>query len=432
MIEPKILPGFIEFSPIEQVQFKKIKTIIAKNFELFGYNPLDTVVIEKQDVLLAKAGGETEKQIFSLKKGDTNMCLRFDLTVPLARYVASRENELAFPFKRFQIGKVYRGERPQKGRYREFYQCDIDVIGKDKLSLNYDAEVPAVMCKIFREIGIKNFKVKINNRKILHGFINSLKINYEYDEIVRLIDKFDKICEEKFVLTLKDWNVENEKIDNLLSFIKLSGTNEEKINYLKSLDIENENLALGIQEIETVLDSIKLFGEGNNVEIDFKISRGLDYYTGTVFETFIVGHEDFGSIASGGRYDNLAGHYTKSKLPGVGMAIGLSRLFMLLKDNNLLDIPERSVADVLILPMGDFNKNAIEISQQLRNAGIKCEIYFEESKFKAKMNFANKIKVPFVLILGEDEVKNGYITLKNMATGEQLKLTLEEVINSIK
>ena len=249
---------------------------------------------------------------------------------------------------------------------------------------------------------------------------------------MRLIDKFDKIGVEKFVLTLKDWYVENEKIDNLLSFIKLSGTNEEKINYLKSLDIENENLALGIQEIEIVLDSIKLFGEGNNVEIDFKISRGLDYYTGTVFETFIVGHEDFGSIASGGRYDNLAGHYTKSKLPGVWMAIGLSRLFMLLKDNNLLDFPERSVADVLILPMGDFNKNAIEISQQLRNAGIKCEIYFEESKFKAKMNFANKIKVPFVLILGEDQVKNGYITLKNMATGEQLKLTLEEVVNSIK
>lgn len=432
MIEPKILPGFIEFSPIEQVQFKKIKTIIAKNFELFGYNPLDTVVIEKESVLLAKAGGETEKQIFSLKKGDTNMCLRFDLTVPLARYVASRENELAFPFKRFQIGKVYRGERPQKGRFREFYQCDIDVIGKDKLALNYDAEVPAVMCKIFREIGIKNFKVKINNRKILLGFINSLEINYEYDEIVRLIDKFDKIGEEKFVLTLKDWGVEDDKIGRLLEFIKMSGTNDEKINFLKNLNIQNENFELGIEEIEKVLNAINLFGEGNNIEIDFKISRGLDYYTGTVYETFIVGHEDFGSIASGGRYDNLAGHYTNSKLPGVGMAIGLSRLFMLLKDNNLLDVEERAVADILVLPMGDFNGKAIEISQELRNAGIKCEIYFEEAKFKSKMNFANKIKVPYVLILGEDEVQSGLLTLKNMSTGEQQRLSACEIAGAIK
>ena len=432
MIEPRILPGFIEFSPIEQVQFKKIKTIIAKNFELFGYNPLDTVVIERQDVLLAKAGGETEKQIYSFKKGDMDMCLRFDLTVPLARYVASRENELAFPFKRFQIGKVYRGERPQKGRYREFYQCDIDVVGKDKLALDYEAEIPCIMCKIFREIGIKNFKVHINNRKILFGFISSLEINYQYDEIVRLIDKFDKIGEEKFVLTLKDWNVENGKIDRLLAFIKLNGTNKEKINFLKSLNIENESLTLGIQEIETVLNAINSFGEGENVEIDFKISRGLDYYTGTVYETFIEGHEDFGSIASGGRYDNLAGHYTKSKLPGVGMSIGLSRFFVLLKDNNLLNVAERSVADVLILPMGDFNSKAIEISKELRTAGIKCEIYFEEAKFKAKMNFANKIKVPYVLILGEDEVNGGVVTLKNMTTGEQEKLTLQEAIKKMK
>ena len=432
MIEPKILPGFIEFSPIQQVQFKKIKTIIAKNFELFGYNPLDTVVIEKENVLLAKAGGETEKQIFSLKKGDTNMCLRFDLTVPLARYVASRENELAFPFKRFQIGKVYRGERPQKGRFREFYQCDIDVIGKDKLALNYDAEIPSIMCKIFREIGIKNFKIRINNRKILLGFINSLKINYEYDEIVRLIDKFDKIGEEKFLLTLQDWSVEKEKINQLLAFIKMQGTNNEKIEFLKSLDVEDENFEMGLQEIQQVYEAIKMFGEGENVEIDFKISRGLDYYTGTVYETFITGHEDFGSIASGGRYDNLAGHYTNSKLPGVGMAIGLTRLFMLLKDNNLLDFEERSVADVLILPMGDFNEKAIEISQKLRNSDIKCEIYFEESKFKAKMNFANKIKVPYVLILGEDEVANEYVTLKNMTTGEQQKLSLNDAVNAIK
>ena len=315
MVEPKILPGFIEFSPSEQAQFKKIKTTIAKNFELFGYSPIDTVVLEREDVLLAKAGGETEKQIFTIEKGEKNMCLRFDLTVSFARYVASRENELAFPFKRFQVGKVYRGERPQKGRYREFYQCDIDVIGKENLSVKYDAEVPCVMSKSLKEIGIENFKIKINNRKVLFGFIQSLNLDCDYNEVVRIIDKFDKIGKENFVACLKDLQISDENCEKILNFIEKSGKNCEKIQFLRNLNITSEDFNKGVEELEEVLSVIKSFGEEDNFEIDFKISRGLDYYTGTVYETFITGYENFGSICSGGRYDNLAGCYTNTKLP---------------------------------------------------------------------------------------------------------------------
>lgn len=428
MIEPKILPGFIEFSPSEQIQFKKIKTTIAKNFELFGYSPIDTVVLEREDVLLAKAGGETEKQIFTIEKGEKNMCLRFDLTVSFARYVASRENELSFPFKRFQVGKVYRGERPQKGRFREFYQCDIDVIGKDKLSVKYDAEVPCVMSKSLKEIGIKNFKIKINNRKILFSFIQSLNINCDYNEIVRLIDKFDKIGEENLIKCLQDLNLNNEKCEKILNFIKKSGNNDEKIEFLKNLNINDEIFNDGVNELEEVLKIVKEFGEEENFEIDFKISRGLDYYTGTVYETFITGYENFGSICSGGRYDNLAGCYTNTKLMGVGMSIGLTRLFVLLKDSGLINFEEKSPVDVLILTMGDFDNSAIALAKNLRANNIKCENYFDDAKFKTKMNFANKINVPYVAILGEDEIANNYITLKNMATGEQKKVVEKELI----
>lgn len=432
MIEPKILPGFIEFSPSEQILFKKIKTTIAKNFELFGYNPIDTVLIEKEDVLLVKAGGETEKQIFSLEKGEKNMCLRFDLTVPFSRYVASRENELVFPFKRFQVGKVFRGERPQKGRYREFYQCDIDVIGKEKLSLKFDAEIPCVMCKSFKEIGIKDFKIKINNRKILQGFIESLNLNCDYNDVVRIIDKFDKIGQEKFIESLKELNISIENCKKILNFIEFSGKNEEKINFLKNLNINSEIFQLGIQELEEVLNLVEYFGEEENFEIDFKISRGLDYYTGTVYETFITGYENFGSICSGGRYDNLAGCYTNTKMPGVGMSIGLTRLFVLLKENNLINFKEKTNIDVLILTMGDYDKQAINFATNLRKAKIRCENYFDDAKFKTKMNFANKINVPFVAIIGEDEIANNYITLKNMITGEQQKVTADEIVKIIK
>lgn len=432
MIEPKILPGFIEFSPSEQSQFKKIKTTIAKNFELFGYSPIDTVVIEREDVLLAKAGGETEKQIFTIEKGEKNMCLRFDLTVSFARYVASRENELAFPFKRFQVGKVYRGERPQKGRYREFYQCDIDVIGKDNLSIKYDAEVPCVMSKSLKEIGLNNFKIKINNRKVLFGFIQSLDLCVDYNEVVRIIDKFDKIGEETFVECLRNLQINEENCEKILKFIKKSGKNCEKIEFLKNLNISSEIFNKGVEELEQVLNAVKCFGEEENFEIDFKISRGLDYYTGTVYETFITGYENFGSICSGGRYDNLAGCYTNTKLPGVGMSIGLTRLFVLLKENGLLKFDQKSSIDVLILTMGNFDSKAIELSNTLRANNIRCENYFDDCKFKTKMNYANKINVPYVAILGEDEIANDYITLKNMSSGEQQKVKVDELVKIIK
>mgnify|MGYP003489117453 FL=1 len=432
MVEPKILPGFIEVSPSEQAQFKKIKTTIAKNFELFGYSPIDTVVLEREDVLLAKAGGETEKQIFTIEKGEKNMCLRFDLTVSFARYVASRENELAFPFKRFQVGKVYRGERPQKGRYREFYQCDIDVIGKENLSVKYDAEVPCVMSKSLKEIGIENFKIKINNRKVLFGFIQSLNLDCDYNEVVRIIDKFDKIGKENFVACLKDLQINDENCEKILNFIEKSGNNCEKIEFLRNLNIASADFNKGVEELEEVLSVVKSFGEEENFEIDFKISRGLDYYTGTVYETFITGYENFGSICSGGRYDNLAGCYTNTKLPGVGMSIGLTRLFVLLRDNNLLKFESKSSIDVLILTMGDYFDQAVKLAEFLRENGVRCNNYFDDAKFKAKMNYANKIGVPYVAILGEDEIANDYITLKNMLTGEQQKVSNNELVKIIK
>lgn len=432
MVEPKILPGFIEFSPSEQAQFKKIKTTIAKNFELFGYSPIDTVVLEREDVLLAKAGGETEKQIFTIEKGEKNMCLRFDLTVSFARYVASRENELAFPFKRFQVGKVYRGERPQKGRYREFYQCDIDVIGKENLSVKYDAEVPCVMSKSLKEVGIENFKIKINNRKVLFGFIQSLNLDCDYNEVVRIIDKFDKIGKENFVACLKDLQISDENCEKILNFIEKSGKNCEKIEFLRNLNIASADFNKGVEELEEVLSVVKSFGEEENFEIDFKISRGLDYYTGTVYETFITGYENFGSICSGGRYDNLAGCYTNTKLPGVGMSIGLTRLFVLLRDNNLLKFESKSSIDVLILTMGDYCDQEVKLAEFLRANGVRCDNYFDDAKFKTKMNYANKIGVPYVAILGEDEIANDCITLKNMSTGEQQKVSNNELVKIIK
>ena len=431
-IEPKIMPGFMELSPKDQIIFKKIKTIIAKNFELFGFNPIDTVILEKQEVLLAKAGGDTEKQIYSLEKGDKKMCLRFDLTVPFARYVASRENELVFPFKRFQIGKVYRGERAQKCRYREFYQCDIDVIAKDKLSLSYDAEIPCIISNIFNELKLDH-TVRINNRKILFGFLTSLNLEADLNEVVRILDKLDKLSLDKISEMLEELNISKESIEKIIACANLKGNNFEKLEYLKCLAIENENYKTGVHELEQVINLINdSQGNLNNFEIDLKIARGLDYYTGTVYETFINGYENLGSVSSGGRYDNLASYYTDSVLPGVGMSIGLTRLFALLKENNLLNFEEEALADCLVVAFGNYDNYVTKVASALRKYGIKASAYFGDAKVKTKMNYANKLGVKFVVIIGEDEIKQNKYTLKNMESGEQNLLTVEEIAKVIK
>ncbi len=434
MIEPKTLPGFMELLPEDQILFNKIKDIIRKNYESYGFLPLDTPVLESSEVLLAKAGGETEKQIYSFSKGDSNICMRFDLTVPLAKYVASNFDNLSFPFARYQIGKVYRGEKPQKGRFREFYQCDIDVIGKNTLSLYYDAEIPSIMYKIFKELDIGKFKIFVSNRKILLGLIEELNLKEQSAEILRLIDKFAKIKEEDFILTLRlDFKIEEEKINKLLEFIKIKGSPENQLEKLRNMKIENENFISGINELEQVVKYMRAFNvEDEYFDINLSIARGLDYYTGTVYETFITGYEKLGSVCSGGRFDNLAGFYTKEKLPGVGMSIGLTRLFYQLKENKLLKEEKGAISKAVILPMGNTIDECIKIGNILRSEGINNTIYFEDTKFKNKILYATKLNAKYAIIIGEDEVKNNTYTLKDLNKFEQKSVDLNELLQILK
>lgn len=433
MIEPKTLPGFMELLPEDQILFNKVVNIIKKNFESYGFLPIDTPVLENSEVLLAKAGGETEKQIYSFTKGDNKICMRFDLTVPLAKYVAANFDSLNFPFARYQIGKVYRGEKPQKGRFREFYQCDIDVIGKNSLSLYYDAEIPSIMYRIFKELNIGKFTIFVSNRKILLGLIENLGLKDSVD-ILRLIDKFAKIGEENFVLTLKlDYKIEDDIINKLLQFIKIDGTTNQQLEKLKKFKIDNSDFNEGVEELEHVIKNMRAFGvEEDYFNINLSIARGLDYYTGTVYETFITGHENLGSVCSGGRFDNLAEYYTKEKLHGVGMSIGLTRLFYQLKENNLLKQEKGAIAKVVILPMGNTIDECIALSNQLRNNNINNVVYFEETKFKNKILYATKANANYAVIIGEDEVKNNYFTLKDLNAFEQKQVTFEEMLNILR
>ncbi len=433
MITPKTLSGFMELLPNDQILFNKIKETIKRNYEKFGFLPLDTPVLESSDVLLAKAGGETEKQIYRFSKGDNDLCMRFDLTVPLAKYVALNENELAFPFARYQIGKVYRGERPQKGRYREFYQCDIDVIGKNELSLLYDAEIPSIIYNIFKELNLGEFTINVSNRKILRGFIESLGLENLSTDILRMIDKFDKISEETFKATLiDDYKIESEKVEKILSFIKITGTPEEQIKKLENFGIENSTFTAGVEELSIVTKYMKNFGvEDGYFTINLSIARGLDYYTGTVYETILKGHENIGSVSSGGRYDNLAEYYTKDKLPGVGMSIGLTRLFYQLKENNMLKEENAYLSKAIIIPMGNTIDNCIGLSNILRNNNIPNIVYFEEGKLKTKFAYASKLNIPYAILIGEDEVANNNYTLKNLYEFKQEQFTLDELIKKL-
>lgn len=428
-VEPRTLPGFMELYPNEQLIFNNIKKVIEETYQSYGFYPLDTPVIESSDVLLAKAGGETEKQIYRFTKGDNDLSLRFDLTVPLAKYVAKRYNELTFPFKRYQIGKVYRGERPQKGRFREFYQCDIDVIGDESLSIMFDAEMPSIIYDIFKKLNIGDFIIRLNNRKVLGGFFESLELTDKITDILRIIDKLEKIGTDNVIKELEELNISKDKIDKIITFISIKGTNNEKINSLKELNINNENMINGINELETVINTMRLMEiNEDNFEIDLTIARGLDYYTGTVYETILKDYPNIGSVCSGGRYDDLAGYYTDKKLPGVGISIGLTRLFDQLRENNILSIGETSITDVLIIPFCEDYKYIFNIYNKLRENNIKVDICYIDKGFKQKMKFANKINVKYTILIGEDEINEKVVTLKNMVTGEQEKLSLEELL----
>ena len=435
IIKPRTLSGFMELLPASQIRFEKMVEILRTTYASYGFAPLDTPVIEDAQILLAKGGGETEKQIYRFTKGDSDLALRFDLTVPLAKYVALHCNDLAFPFRRFQISKVYRGERAQRGRFREFYQADIDIIGDGKLDIMNEAEIPAIIYKVFRGFGLSRFQIRVNNRKILNGFYAMLGLSEKSGEIMRTVDKLDKIGADKVkAILLSDCGLNEEQADEILKFIAIAGTNAEVLAALEGYQGRNEIFDLGLSELKAVTVNLAAFGVPEaNFAVDLTIARGLDYYTGTVYETTLLDHPEIGSVCSGGRYDNLAGYYIEKQLPGVGISIGLTRLFYVLDEQGLLNPQLPSApADALVLPMGGDIGPAIAVAEAIRAEGLRVQLYCEQKKFKQKMAYANKLEVPFAILLGEDEIAEGKCSVKNMVSGEQVKLTPAEAAAHIK
>ena len=433
-IKPRTLSGFMELLPAQQQQMERVMDILRTTYSRYGFTPLDTPIIEASEILLAKGGGETEKQIYRFSKGDSDLSLRFDLTVPLAKYVALHYNELAFPFRRFQIGKVYRGERAQRGRFREFYQADIDIIGDGKLSITNEAEIPSIIYRTFSTLGLRRFQIRVNNRKILNGFYAMLGLSEKAGDIMRTVDKLDKIGPDKVCTLLVDeCGVEADKADEILRFIAIRGTNDGVLAALEQYRGKDGTFDLGLDELSAVTKLLGAFGvPEENFAVDLTIARGLDYYTGTVYETALLDYPQIGSVCSGGRYDNLAEYYTDRKLPGVGISIGVTRLFYVLGEQGLLnDALNTAPADVLLLPMTEDLSFAVSLATRLRERGLRAQLYTENKKFKAKMNYADKTKIPYVLFLGEDEVASGVVTCKDMVTGEQTKGAPDEIIARI-
>ena len=417
-IEPRTLPGFMELLPKEQILFNKMKEKIRKSYEKFGFLPIDTPIIEMSDVLLAKAGGETEKQIYRFQKGDNDLALRFDLTVPLAKYVTEYYNDLSFPFRRYQIGKVYRGERPQKGRFREFYQCDIDIIGDGELSIINDAEMPAVIYSTIKDLGFEDFTICINNRKLLSGLFKELDLEEKSVDIMRIIDKIEKIGKENVIECLKDLELSENQINAIINFIEIDGTTEEKINSLEKLNYTNEIFNEGLEELKQVVKYVKAFGvPDSNFKVDLTIARGLDYYTGTVYETFLNEYRELGSVCSGGRYDNLAEYYTDKKLPGVGISIGLTRLFYKLNELNALKEEKNSIAKVLVVSMVEDNSKALEVATELRNENINAEVYLENKWYGFDPTNNTEVKDSYIVFARGRDAKDTLVN-KGIYYGE--------------
>ena len=434
-IKPRTLSGFMELQPDKQVQMDKMRAVLAETYARYGFTPLDTPAIEAAEVLLAKGGGETEKQIYRFTKGESDLALRFDLTVPLAKYVAANYGQLTFPFRRYQIGKVWRGERAQRGRFREFYQADIDIIGDGALDILNEAEIPAIIYDTFTRLGLHRFRIRVNNRKVLNGFFAILGLSEQAGDVLRTIDKLDKIGADKVRALLTDTcGVTAEQADEILRFIACPGTSADKLAFLEQYRGRNETFDTGLDELRTVVGYLPAFGvPEENFELDLTIARGLDYYTGTVYETVLLDHPEVGSICSGGRYDDLAGYYTNKSLPGVGISIGLTRLFYILQEQNMIsDAVLTAPADVLILPMTDDLSAAVSLASMLRAGGLRVQLYSERKKFKAKIGYADKLGIPFVIFLGEDEIAQHVCALKNMATGVQEAVTQAAALETIR
>ncbi|MCC8090067.1 MAG: histidine--tRNA ligase [Oscillospiraceae bacterium] len=425
-IKPRTLSGFMELLPADQMKMEAFMETLRHTYALYGFTPLDTPVIESAEVLLAKGGGETEKQIYRFQKGDSDLALRFDLTVPLAKYVALNYAKLSFPFRRYQIGKVYRGERAQRGRFREFYQADIDIIGDGALDILNEAEIPSIIYRTFHALGLSKFVIRVNNRRILNGFYAMLGLSAQSGEIMRTVDKLDKIGAEKVrALLMEDCGVSPADADEILRFIAIGGGSAAVIAALEGYRGRNETFDRGLDELKAVTAYLPEFGvPEENFAVDLTIARGLDYYTGTVYETTLTEHPEIGSVCSGGRYDDLAGYYTDRALPGVGISIGLTRLFYVLQEQGMLsDAIVTAPADVLVIPMTTDLALAVGTATTLRAADIRAQLYTEQKKFRARMTYADRMGFPFVILIGEDEIAQEKVTLKDMRSGEQIAVS---------
>lgn len=429
---PRRPSGFNEYLPAEQIEFNRLLDIIRGTYEKYGFSPIDTPDIELTDVLLAKGGGETEKQMYRFERGKNDLSLRFDLTVPLARYVAEHEGQLVFPFRRYHIGKVHRAERAQAGRFREFYQCDIDVIGTE--STLVDAELPAVINDIFEQFSFGEFTIRLNNRQVLNGFFEGIGLGDVSAEVLRAIDNSEKITHEELVAEFTRIGLDVPQIERVLEFMRLAGTNDELLQQLTAMAIDNEAFRAGVAKLGELVATLRTMGvPEKRFVIDLKIARGLDYYTGTVYETTLNDLPGVGSVCSGGRYDDLASNYTKSQLPGVGISIGLSRLFYKLLEAGIISPSRQSLAQVIVLPLDDVaTERALQVANELRATGVATIAYTEQTTVKKKFRYADRMGCRYVVVIGESELQTGQLSIKDMTTGESIMGSTADLLQKLR
>jgi histidyl-tRNA synthetase len=433
-VQPRKPGGFGEYLPAEQIEFDRLKEIITRTYQKYGFTPLDTPVLELTEVLLAKGGGETEQQVYSFKRegSKTDFTMRYDLTVPLARYVAEHESDLVFPFRRYHIGKVYRAERQQKGRYNEFYQCDIDVIGSRSPIL--DAEFPAIINEIFSQFDFGEFIIRLNNRMILNGFFEGIGLVASSRKVLRAIDKMEKITGDEMVIELKSIGLNDNQIDRVLSFTSIAGSNDEILIALKQLDIKSAQFDEGVTKLEVLIEALRTMEvPESRFQIDLRIARGLDYYTGTVYETILKDYPEVGSVCSGGRYDDLAGYYTNTDLPGVGISIGLSRLFSALREiPGLIRANQQSTAEVVVMPIDDEQiAHSIPVAAMLRSAEIPTLLYLESGKISKKLRYANRMGFRYVILIGLQEIESNTVSVKDMINGSTTPVAVTNLVQHI-
>ena len=431
IVTPRIASGFPEYLPEDQMEFNRLRSIIEETYQKYGFSPIDTPDLELKEVLLAKGGGETDQQVYEFTRGRNDFVMRFDLTVPLARYAAEHQNELVFPFRRYHIGKVHRAERAQAGRFREFYQCDIDVIGTN--SPLVDAEFPAIISEVFERFNFGEFVVRINDRRILNGFFKHIGLDECKSEVMRVVDKVEKLSKQEFSDTLVKVGLDDEQISKLASFTSITGDNDQVLAALSELGIDDSDFVEGLKNLTTVINTLRLFGVSEKrFRLDLKIARGLDYYTGTVYETNLVDYPELGSVCSGGRFDDLAGHYTTTNLPGVGISIGLSRLFYKLKEIGVIESAKKTPATVVVLPLSEAEFDiAIQASAVLRTANVSNILYTELNNLKKKLRYADQMGFDYAVIIGETERLNDGVMVKNLSNGDSKFVKLADLADMV-